>query len=160
MSLKIKRKFKLAICELFHPVLHGYDDNETIYNNYLIHTTFKSNAFYNNNYKNLERYLQGSRNRENQVMRLNEIHPTLRNYNQKYIRLEIIEMGICQTDSEYHVAYLKTFWLRIVQRCWKKVFKARKELIKKRSNIKAIKERERTGLWPVKLRQWPLFKVY
>ena len=92
---------------------------------------------------------------------LNETHPTIRNYRKvtnKYIRLEIIQADVLTGQEE--VAYLKTFWLRIIQRRWKKIYKARKELLRQRSQIQALQERQRTGQWPVSLRGWPLFKLY
>ena len=86
----------------------------------------------------------------------------IRNYNavaKKYIRLEIIQADILLPGQE-EVAYLKTFWLRIVQRRWKKIYKARKELLWARGEMMAILERQRTGKWPAHLRQWPLFKLF
>ena len=57
-------------------------------------------------------------------------HPTIRNYhniisNPNYIKPEIGEYIILPTQEA--VAILKTFWLRIIQRKWKKVFQERKE---------------------------------
>ena len=63
------------------------------------------------------------------------------------------------TPGQEQVCYLKTFWLRIVQRRWKKVFKLRKEILRKRSSIKALQERQRTGKWPIELRHYPEFKL-
>jgi hypothetical protein len=57
-------------------------------------------------------------------------HPTIRNYhniisNPNYIKPEIGQYIILPTQEA--VAILKTFWLRIIQRKWKKVFQERKE---------------------------------
>ncbi len=162
MTLEVQKKYELAICEIYHPVLHGAIDNNdnsdnTITNHFLIYITVELPEFYDNSYKDEERRFQRNRNIEYQQLQLNNSHPTLRNYNHNYNRLEIIEL---KEFDLYQVALLKTFWLRIVQRCWKRVFKARKELIKKRSSIKALREREQTGLWPLHLREWPQFKLY
>jgi hypothetical protein len=40
------------------------------------------------------------------------------------------------------VAILKTFWIRIVQRTWKKVFKQRKEVLRQRTSLLALKKQE------------------
>jgi hypothetical protein len=88
-------------------------------------------------------------------------HPTIRNYDRvvdKYMRLEIIQTDVLSGQEE--VAYLKTFWLRIVQRRWKKIYKARKDILQQRQQLKSIQERQRTGKWPVGLRDWPLFNLY
>lgn len=60
----------------------------------------------------------------------NQLHPTIRNYHNiiskhNYIRLEIGEYIILPTQEA--IAILKTFWIRLVQRTWKKVFKQRRE---------------------------------
>ena len=170
MQQQTENKYQLAICEIHHPLLHGSeDDKDAITTHFLIYATYSVNEFYNNDYKIEEAALQRYRQEQNRVMRLNENHPSLRNYNQKYIRLEIIQYHISNNASlsgassgtllEYHVAYLKTFWLRIVQRCWKKVYKARQELLAKRFSIKALEERQRTGSWPKHLQLWPQFRL-
>jgi len=150
----------LAICEVFHPYLHGQDENSSpsINNHFLVYTQVSLADFYDQSYlaeaRSLKRYI-------NAVQRLYgalETHPTIRNYTaitNKYIRLEIIQADILPGQEE--VAYLKTFWLRIVQRRWKKIYKMRKELIAQR--IQSLKERERTGKWPIHLRRWPLFNL-
>jgi hypothetical protein len=153
-------KNTLAICELFHPLLHGQNETSSlgIANHFLIYTTIELAEFYDNSYKREEKRVYRNRMKETQLLELDTKHPSLRSYNQKYIRLEIIQADVLNPGTE-HVAYLKTFWLRIVQRCWKRVFKARKELMLKRSNIKAIQERQRTGQWSKELREYPLFRL-
>ena len=156
--------YQLALCEIHHPLLHGplvqRPEEYNINNHFLIYTTYSAREFYNNDYKPEEVSFQRYRHQQALAMRLNETHPSLRNYNQKYCRLEIIQYHILNVNgSRYHIAYLKTFWLRIVQRCWKKVYKARQELLVRRSSIKALEERHRTGSWPKHLRTWPQFKL-
>jgi hypothetical protein len=142
------KKFQLAICERFQINIHGADEQSTsnITEHFLINTTMELSEFYDNSYKEEELRIQRYWRRS----------PLL--YNQKFIRLEIIQADQLKPGGEY-VAYLNTFWLRIVQRCWKKVFKARKELLLKRSSIKALQERQRTGQWPAGLRDYPAFKL-
>jgi len=137
----------LALCELFCPRIHGVDNNSTpgIENHFLIHTVFDSKEFYASSYKEDEANIRRKWPRHH--------------YNQRHIRLEIVQMDQLAPGGE-HVAYFKTFWLRIVQRRWKKVFKARKELWLKRSSIKALQEKQRTGHWPVGLRKVPVFHLF
>ena len=57
-------------------------------------------------------------------------HPSIRNYiniisNKTYIKLEIGEYVILPTQES--VAILKTFWLRIIQKKWKKICQTRKK---------------------------------
>ena len=79
------------------------------------------------------------------------IHPTIRNYhniisNPNYIKPEIGEYIILPTQEA--VAILKTFWLRIIQKKWKKVFQERKNIIRQRCNLSNLSIREIRGRWP------------
>ena len=59
--------------------------------------------------------------------------------------IDIMQLKI--TDDNYMVI-LKTHWLRLVQRAWKKRFAAYKEIRDKRKNIQNILYRETHGNWP------------
>ena len=88
-------------------------------------------------------------------------HPTIRNYHNiisrpDYIKAEIGEYIILPTLES--VAILKTFWLRIIQKTWKKVFRQRKIVIQNRLNPAAIYLREVTGVWPENCRGLPSLK--
>jgi hypothetical protein len=123
--------FELAICEKFNPRIHGRDENSSLnIDKYFIIVDIIDLADFYNDYF----------------------------YLQRRMKLEIIQTDELLPGTE-HVAYLKTFWLRIVQRCWKKTFRLRKELIRKRSTPIALRERERTGQWAPALRQYPLFRL-
>ena len=142
--------YQLALCELFDPRYHGLDENSSpaIDQHFLIYMEIEPNVFQANSYKADERRLQ----------RFWRNNGSALNYNKKQIRLEIICADLLTPGGE-EVAYLKTFWLRIVQRCWKKVFKARQEVIKKRSTMRALQIKQRTGQWPEGLRHYPVFKL-
>ena len=147
---------KLAICEVFHPVFHGRDENSSpsINSQFLVYTLIDLDEFYSGEYlyeaNSLMRYRHA-------ITLLHGIeHPNIRNYEKvarKYMRLEIIQADVLAGGEE--VAYLKTFWLRLVQRRWKKIYQSRKEILKKRSEPWALQERQRTGIWPEGLRVWP-----
>jgi hypothetical protein len=149
--------YQLAICEVFHPVFHGQDANSTpgIHSHFLVYATVDLADFYRGAYlhetNSLRRYRHAI-----QLLHGMQPHPSIRNYGNlvtTYMRLEIIQADVLVGGEE--VAYLKTFWLRLVQRRWKKIYQARKEIIQKRSAIKALQERQRTGQWPMGLRRLP-----
>jgi len=78
-------------------------------------------------------------------------HPTIRNYkniirNPNYIKPEIGEYIILPTQEA--IAILKTFWLRIIQKKWKKVFQERKNIIRQRCHLSNLSIREMRGRWP------------
>jgi len=69
--------------------------------------------------------------------------------------IHILQLRISQ-DGTYNVI-IKTFWLRIVQRTWKRIYRERQEIWQKRRNIMALRQREITGKFPVGLRVLPKF---
>jgi hypothetical protein len=153
--------YQIAICEMFHPALHGQDENSSpqVDTHFLVYTTIDLPDFYNNSYlfeeNSLRRYIRAI-----QILHGGLEHPAIRNYQQvsnKHMRLEIIQTDVLERQEE--VAYLKTFWIRIVQRRWKKVYKTRQEILSQRKQPWAIYERQRTGQWPRHLRVWPCFKL-
>lgn len=65
-----------------------------------------------------------------------------------------IEIGECHyLPSGYCVAILKTFWLRLIQRSYRNLYKKRKLCIKKRSSMHSLKHRELYGEWPEDCRE-------
>ena len=154
-------RYKLAICELYTPYLHGYTDNsdKNIANHYMITNIITREEFYNDEYKDdidiiKECYVLWL----NSVYEdgINPLHPTIRSYSdiiqqRNYITLDIVETD--ELDGEEMVGYIKTFWLRIIQRKWKKIFERRKKIISERKLIKSLKYREINGKWNVKLRR-------
>lgn len=78
-------------------------------------------------------------------------HPTIRNYHNiitkpDYIKPEIGQYIILPTQES--IAILKTFWLRIIQKKWKKVFQQRKNIIRQRCYLSNLSIREIQGIWP------------
>jgi|LakMenEpi03Aug12_release.lakeMendotaPanAssembly.Ray.scaffolds.fasta_scaffold401226_2 hypothetical protein len=151
-----KPAFKLAVCTLFDPILYGTDENSTpgIENHYYIVYTFKPEKFYNNDYISMVNYTRRMVQR-----RAIHPHPTIRNYNNMlpHIKLDIVKCD--ELTGLEQVGYIKTFWLKIVQRRWKNVYKERQDLLKARSNPVALRERQLTGQWSKHLRQWPQFRL-
>ena len=60
--------------------------------------------------------------------------------------IDIMQLTILP-DSTY-VAVVKTHWLRIVQRTWKKIYKMRKDVVNKRMKIDVMRLFETTGRYP------------
>lgn len=118
-------KYYIVLCEKYNKLLHGIADGE-INNHYLTHFRLKK---LNNDFIN---YMKRRR-------------PTL--------RTEIAECIIL--NSDHSVSILKTFWLRLIQRVWKKVYLERKNILKKRSNPRSIFYREIFGKWPDNCIRYP-----
>jgi hypothetical protein len=92
---------------------------------------------------------------KNFVRKLNyyEKHPSIRNYDKIISRKDYIkkEIGYCIVlPTQETIAILKTFWLRIVQRKWKNIFKQRQIILKKRNLPSSLYKREIGYNWFLK----------
>ena len=58
-------------------------------------------------------------------------------------------------DELYYTSVNKTYYLRIIQRFWKKRLLEREDIYRKRVNIGAMKYRELNGRWPSGLNNVP-----
>jgi hypothetical protein len=124
-------RFNIVLCELYNQSLEI--ESEKSIDIYLVHYRFK---------------------------KLN-IHliETLRNqYEDTYafIGPEIAECIYLETQE--CVAILKTFWIKLIQRTWKNIFKKRNDTIKKRCHPNSLRIREITGKWPKECLYYPELK--
>jgi hypothetical protein len=174
----IKNKYNLLLCELHHPGIHGKTNNSAanIETHFLIHDRFDGHGYPIKNQDedteeedtedetdededvadyNITSVMEFLKNQYSDPANFNlryfESHPTIRNYrniinNSNYIKPEIGEYIVLPTQEA--VAILKTFWLRILQRKWKNVFKERLNIMKMRSNPICVYARQITGKWP------------
>lgn len=72
------------------------------------------------------------------------------------VNLEISEC--LYLPSEHCVSIIKTFWLKLIQRTWKKIYRARKLIIAMRLHPNALKYREINGRWPNNCINYPILK--
>ena len=91
------------------------------------------------------------------------MHPFIKNYksitnDDKYIKLDIVKVD--NLTGNETVGYLKTFWLRVVQRRWKKVFKERERILKIRQHPKSRMHFRSFGKWPKGAEHWPQFRLF
>jgi hypothetical protein len=87
-----------------------------------------------------------------------EPHSIIRNYENiiskpDYIKPEIAECIVLET--QHCVAIIKTIWIRLIQRKWKKVYAERKNILRKRMSTASLSTRELTGVWPEYCRYLP-----
>ena len=72
------------------------------------------------------------------------------------IRLEIAEC--LYLPSHHCVSIIKTFWLKLIQRTWKKICREKKLAILRRSYPNALKHREIYGRWPNNCINYPYLR--
>lgn len=152
-------RFNLVLCEMFNRNIHGAstEDIEPIDGHYLLIAKFDGPTrclledddeddelediydyaeFYNDEYYNDNEFAP---------------HIIIRNYQNivsrpDYIKPEIAECIVL--DSHHHVVIIKTIWIKIIQRKWKKIYAERMIIIRRRFQITSLNTRELTGKWP------------
>ena len=154
--------YYIAICEIFNPRIHGKDENSSIgiENHFIVSETFELAEFYDNSYQDTITALKADYKRvaKKNSKSLKQSHPTIRNYNKiiqanNFIKIDIVV--ISELPGNESVGYIKTFWIKLIQRRWKKIYKQRQDVLKQRMLPKSIREREITGKWPKGLTLWP-----
>jgi hypothetical protein len=136
-------QFELAHCELYHPHIHGevynedqpYDtpfhDKDYIYSSYLYHGNITLDEFYDDDYIiDIGHYP-------------NPPHPFVRNWDQaiKPYSMQIVK----RIDHGYYtLCIVKTIWLKIIQRKWKRYYHS---MLAKRKNPRNLMYRQITGKW-------------
>ena len=154
--------YYIAICEIFNPRIHGKDDNSSvgIENHFLVSERVELDEFYDNSYQDTITVLKSYYKEvyKKNLKLNNQPHPTIRNYNKiikvnHFIKVDIV--FIDELPGNESVCYIKTFWIKLIQRRWKKIYKQRQDVLKQRMLPKSIREREITGKWPKGLRIWP-----
>jgi hypothetical protein len=181
-----KNKWHLMLCELHFPTIHGKTDDSQydIETHYLVYDIYDPITGISLNYtESDEEYdYEPYDNAETNFLRINyDIislkqkyfnlsicftrylykHPIIRNYqniisNPNYIKPEIGEYIILPTQET--ITILKTFWIRIIQKKWKKVFKQKQKIIRQRCSIQSLKIRQTTGYWPTYCNDLPGLK--
>ncbi len=88
----------------------------------------------------------------------------------KYLDINIVKSFLINNNAKleiakcihlnlgYYISIIKTFWLKLIQRKWKKIYKERKMCLLKRANTNVIKYREIYGKWPESCLNYPLLK--
>jgi hypothetical protein len=67
--------------------------------------------------------------------------------------IEIVKIHI--DENKTYIALKKTYWLRLVQRHWKKLCIQKNDIIKKRMRISSLYHREISGKWPLDCLHFP-----
>lgn len=146
-------RFNISLCELYNKNVHGNVNSEVLYH-YLVFFRYK--IF------NMEHIKETIENINSEYLNLsNKSHDIFRNYsqiirNENYIKPEIIEC--IYLDTGHCIAIKKTFWIKLIQRSWRNIFKKREQIIKIRSHPNSLRQREITGKWPESCRIYPSVK--
>ena len=144
----IEPKYKLAICELYHPYFHGDlndEDNKVknyLYNSYLCAYTIEEDELYDlYPWRSHERPWGLPLERSWPDVK----HPSIRNYHNivKKYALEIVQM--IHINTGHQMCIPKTFWLKIIQRKYKNYYQKLQERIRRAKQPQALFKRQITG---------------
>ena len=146
-------KYNIVLCELYNSKLHGKTNNNDVNNNYLLINRIKKldMNFINSLAKALNKdYIE----RQQQIIP----HKFIKNYENiitrpNYIKPEIGE--IIHLPYGHTVCIIKTLWIKLIQRAWRKVYNIRTQMFKMRCRVQSLKYREVTGRWPENCRYFP-----
>jgi hypothetical protein len=150
-------RFTIGLCEIYNEEIHGKTECCVKYN-YLTYVRFKyfnydcikSFASFINNMYQLYFY----NNLQNNIFK-----NYYKNISSKgnCINPEIIECKYLLSDTgyEYSVCIIKTIWIKLIQRTWKKIYKKRKEILMNRILPTSLFYREKTGKWPENCYYYP-----
>jgi len=146
----------LLIPEIYNKYFHGrtFDSDPNIDGQFLVLQTFyinhNSNMFDFFKYvNNLSKFYKNYYKKN--FCRLSLPHNLLRNYSNiiespKYLNLEIGKLYYLKGNE--CVCVLKTFWLRLVQRAWKKIYKMRQIILQYRRRPDSLFYKQFSGKWP------------
>lgn len=152
-------KYNLINYEIYNPYIHG-KTNSSMYTQLLVCDRYKykdtdsmEEIIYHSELINMLVC-------EKMTSMPNCIHPYIRNFRtismQTSGKLEIAECIYC--DNGEMVAILKTFWLKIIQRKWKNVFKEQNRIKRLRMRVATFIYREINGEWPEECKIMPRLK--
>lgn len=144
-----EKMYAIGLGMLWDRHIHGKYPEE-LKDNWIVMDTISKRNFDNqevineliNFYKN---------NTEELVSGINHFdHPVFPNYhnilqNEKYFTIDIFEMK-CLPTLEI-IGIKKTYWIRMIQRRWKKLYKERLNIITKRKNPEALRYHQIHGKW-------------
>jgi len=143
----MRNKYKLGVCEFFHNNIHGFTNNsyKYIHGHYMILSIIHKYDFYNLCMDNYQNHMYNYYNYNNNKLLY---HPIIRNYNNIISNKNNIKVNIIQIinlSTNENIAIIKTFWLKILQRKFKKNYKNRLIKLEKMKNIRYLMQREILG---------------
>lgn len=160
-----------SICEEDEYHIDSLKENDTYYiglcykdnrNNdaILLDMSISSELFLKYSYNIIYKVLGGDRTKyttDNNAIR--DFNNMLYYHKNRDIQLQIFKTNFKNLDKhpfEWSLGVIiKTFWLRLVQRTWKRIYKERQQIIKKRMHLNNLHYRNIHGKWPSRLHYLP-----
>lgn len=150
-----RTRFNIVLCELYNDKIHGIPTLiSNVRTHYMVIYRFKTLHISLINDILLDINLQ-------YLYLHNYYHNIFDNYKyivtqSNYMKPEIAECIYLETGE--FVAIIKTFWIKMIQRKWKKIYKERQRILQKRCNYASIMYRELHGKWANDCLYYPSIK--
>jgi len=150
-------QYNIILCELYNSKIHGSLENSSKEENigFLVCCRFKMLDL-----ELIEDIASELVSAYHPSIR-NSNHSIYRNYRNIISRPDYFKPEIAQCvylESQHCVAILKTIWIKLIQRAWKKIYAERKRVLSERCGVKALMLREIKGKWPETCRYLPNLK--
>lgn len=138
-------RFNITLCELYNASCYGPPSFESLHSHYLVLYRFKQ----------YDTRVLNKIIRHYAATRTNYTHPTIRNY--QHIKCKMVpEITECiYLPTGECICVKKTWWIRLIQRTWKKIYKLRQEIIRQRLHPRNLFYRGITGSWPSECKYSP-----
>jgi hypothetical protein len=139
--------YELSYIELYNTSRHGDLSDLTekkqnyILNNYLLMHSIKPESFL----KQPERVTKLIEKAQKYYTQVIQQTNTDYNFQNNHASLDIIKRV---NNDEYTFAIVKTFWLKLFQRRWKKVYQNKQHITEKMKNPQNLFHRQTHGKWP------------
>mgnify|MGYP001594347854 CR=1 FL=1 len=133
---------ELAYCEIYNPLAHGHlssADREYIYGSFLLHISIPAEEFFNSEFLQYKDTIKNIYDSKFSNLR----HPFVRNIEQT-IRPYSLQIVKRIEYNQYTFCVVKTMWLRMLQRTWKRYYHS---VLTKRRNPKNLIKRSIYGRW-------------
>tara|TARA_B110000967_G_scaffold204830_1_gene248115 strand:+ start:9208 stop:9888 length:681 start_codon:yes stop_codon:yes gene_type:complete len=149
LSDKIHNKYYIGQCYKFKEELNDVCSSDNIF----LSISVSPITFFRHSYSDIMNYLTifGSFNCFNYYSNLFNRNSTQ--------NIDIMKTIVIENDNyQVYTVILKTYWLRLIQRHWKKVYKQQHCIIRQRCKIKNMRYREIHGTYPEKIARLPGLK--
>jgi hypothetical protein len=156
VSINVINKYNLLIPELYNKYIHGktIETDPNVNGQFMVLQTFNYDNSNENKIIELFKYTNSMSNFYKKYYLRNFRglkHDLIKNYkniitNKSFLNVEIGEVYYLKGDE--CVCIIKTFWLKLIQRAWKKIYQQRKIIYKKRCRPNSLLYRQITAKWP------------
>lgn len=151
---------ELGYVQPYNQSIHGKTKNEELRQSFLTLYSIDNDEFYDyEEFNDFNDFIvdkcQETYNTMNEVNKYQ--HKNIKNYWEVYkkysTQLQLVDSTTLPSGE--NVSVIKTFWLKVFQRKWKKIVAERKRIVELRKRMSSLKYRQLHGRWPEDCRNMP-----